>query len=197
MHWESSWCVLFGLVIYKRWSYCICLKSSYCCSTLLAYLPSSTRSTAPSPLVQPNPLSLALSLLRIRMKVKKSLSLFWHSFIFVPVKNGDSIASEGKGDYMFVEGCVVDLRGNPIPHATIDTWETDGDGFYDLQVREQITFRVLLCTFFFKKKQHFDSMTQKRSLNLNVEDGSTQPKTVHMHSVRLCKLLILNHPLND
>jgi len=49
------------------------------------------------------------------------------------VEKGDSIASEGKGDYMFVEGVVTDLRGNPIPNVTIDTWETDGHGSYDTQ----------------------------------------------------------------
>ncbi|KAF9479859.1 intradiol ring-cleavage dioxygenase [Pholiota conissans] len=46
---------------------------------------------------------------------------------------GDSIASEGKGDYLFVEGRVLDTEGNPIPHAMIDTWETDGHGQYDTQ----------------------------------------------------------------
>ena len=55
---------------------------------------------------------------------------------FAPVEKGDSIASEGKGDYMFVEGVVTDLRGNHIPNATIDTWETDGNGQYDNQVRD-------------------------------------------------------------
>jgi len=49
------------------------------------------------------------------------------------MEKGDSIASEGKGDYMFVEGLVTDLRGKPIPNAIIDTWETDGNGSYDTQ----------------------------------------------------------------
>jgi len=49
------------------------------------------------------------------------------------VENGDSIASEGKGDYMFVEGVIKDLQGKLIPNATIDTWETDGNGQYDNQ----------------------------------------------------------------
>jgi hypothetical protein len=53
----------------------------------------------------------------------------------VIVANGDSIASEGKGDYMFVEGRVMDTKGNPIAGAVIDTWETDGSGLYDTQVR--------------------------------------------------------------
>ncbi|KAF5383255.1 hypothetical protein D9615_004905 [Tricholomella constricta] len=46
---------------------------------------------------------------------------------------GDSIASEGKGDYMFVEGRVLDTEGNPIAGAIIDTWETDSNGLYDTQ----------------------------------------------------------------
>jgi len=49
------------------------------------------------------------------------------------VQLGGSIASEGKGDYMYIEGRVVNLQGNPIPDAIIDTWETDGHGLYDTQ----------------------------------------------------------------
>lgn len=36
---------------------------------------------------------------------------------------------------MFVEGRVMDTKGNPIAGAVIDTWETDGSGLYDTQVR--------------------------------------------------------------
>ncbi|KAJ7588072.1 intradiol ring-cleavage dioxygenase [Mycena floridula] len=49
------------------------------------------------------------------------------------LQNGSSIASEGKGDYMWVEGRVTDTKGNPVPNALIDTWETDGNGLYDVQ----------------------------------------------------------------
>jgi protocatechuate 3,4-dioxygenase beta subunit len=35
---------------------------------------------------------------------------------------------------MFVEGRVMDTKGNPIAGAVIDTWETDGLGKYDTQV---------------------------------------------------------------
>lgn len=48
-------------------------------------------------------------------------------------KFGESIASEGKGHYMYVEGKVLDTQGQPIPGAVIDTWESDGDGIYDNQ----------------------------------------------------------------
>jgi protocatechuate 3,4-dioxygenase beta subunit len=46
---------------------------------------------------------------------------------------GESIASEGKGDYMYVEGRILTTDGQPIPNAVIDTWETDADGYYDTQ----------------------------------------------------------------
>ncbi|KAE9411569.1 intradiol ring-cleavage dioxygenase [Gymnopus androsaceus JB14] len=53
------------------------------------------------------------------------------------LQNGDSIATEGKGEYMYVHGKVLDTKGNPIPGATIDTWETDGQGLYDTQYAER------------------------------------------------------------
>ncbi|GAA5859621.1 hypothetical protein JCM1840_006377 [Sporobolomyces johnsonii] len=49
------------------------------------------------------------------------------------IPNGESIASEGKGDYMFCEGRVLNLDGKPIANCTIETWETDDDGLYDTQ----------------------------------------------------------------
>ena len=44
------------------------------------------------------------------------------------VQLGGSIASEGKGEYMYVEGHVRDTSGTPISGAVIDTWETDSKG---------------------------------------------------------------------
>lgn len=62
--------------------------------------------------------------------------------IFKPqVSKGESIASEGKGDYLYVEGRVLDTKGRPISGAIMDTWETDGQGMYDTQV---CTFAVIL-----------------------------------------------------
>ena len=42
--------------------------------------------------------------------------------------NGESIASEGKGEYMYVEGRILSVDGTPIPNASIETWETDANG---------------------------------------------------------------------
>jgi len=50
---------------------------------------------------------------------------------------GDSIASEGKGDYMYVEGRILDTLGKPVPNASIETWETDSEGFYDTQYSDR------------------------------------------------------------
>ncbi|BGP06685.1 hypothetical protein NBRC10512_004763 [Rhodotorula toruloides] len=49
------------------------------------------------------------------------------------LKAGESIASEGKGEYMWCEGRVLDTQGNPVPNCTIETWETDNEGLYDTQ----------------------------------------------------------------
>ncbi|KAH9478076.1 Hydroxyquinol 1,2-dioxygenase [Psilocybe cubensis] len=49
------------------------------------------------------------------------------------VQQGDSIASEGKGEYLYIEGRVLDLAGNPISGAILDIWEADDSGLYDVQ----------------------------------------------------------------
>jgi protocatechuate 3,4-dioxygenase beta subunit len=55
--------------------------------------------------------------------------------------HGESIASEGKGDYMYVQGRVLATSPNgetqPIANAVIETWETDENGFYDTQYSDR------------------------------------------------------------
>lgn len=44
------------------------------------------------------------------------------------IESGGSIASEGKGEYLYIEGRVLSTDGTPIPNAVIETWETDENG---------------------------------------------------------------------
>lgn len=48
-------------------------------------------------------------------------------------QNGENICLDGKGDRLIVKGRVTDLEGNPIPGALVDVWQTNNDGFYDVQ----------------------------------------------------------------
>jgi hydroxyquinol 1,2-dioxygenase len=46
---------------------------------------------------------------------------------------GTNICLDGKGEPMVVQGRVLDMDGKPIPGALIDVWQTNDDGFYDVQ----------------------------------------------------------------
>lgn len=52
------------------------------------------------------------------------------------IQNGESIASDDKGEPMIVKGRILDMEGKPIPNCLIETWETDNDGYYDTQYGE-------------------------------------------------------------
>jgi len=52
-------------------------------------------------------------------------------------ENGESITSNDiAGEPMLIRGAVLDTVGKPIPKALVDIWETDGNGFYDMQDTE-------------------------------------------------------------
>lgn len=48
-------------------------------------------------------------------------------------ENGDDVANGAKGEPCFVSGKVTGLDGEPVPHARIEVWQADADGFYDVQ----------------------------------------------------------------
>ncbi|MEZ0350699.1 dioxygenase [Mycobacterium sp. pR1184] len=64
--------------------------------------------------------------------------------------NGADIANGVAGTPMFVTGRVVDEQGRPIAGAQVDTWHSDGTGFYDVQMTEplhgEFAMRALLTT---------------------------------------------------
>jgi len=46
---------------------------------------------------------------------------------------GDTINLEGKGEPLIVSGRVVDEAGKPIEGATLDVWQANSEGYYDVQ----------------------------------------------------------------
>jgi hydroxyquinol 1,2-dioxygenase len=50
---------------------------------------------------------------------------------------GADIAAGEPGTPTFVSGRVTDVRGTPIAEAALDVWQTDDDGFYDVQRPEK------------------------------------------------------------
>jgi catechol 1,2-dioxygenase/hydroxyquinol 1,2-dioxygenase len=51
-----------------------------------------------------------------------------------PLALGDTIAMHAKGPELVMYGKVTDRAGNPIPHASVQVWQTDSEGKYDLQL---------------------------------------------------------------
>jgi hydroxyquinol 1,2-dioxygenase len=51
-------------------------------------------------------------------------------------ENGANICLDGKGEPLIVRGRVLDTHGNPIAGATVDAWQTNDDGFYDVQQKD-------------------------------------------------------------
>jgi hydroxyquinol 1,2-dioxygenase len=49
---------------------------------------------------------------------------------------GGDIAAGASGEPCWVEGTVTDTDGKSVPHALIEVWEADEDGFYDVQYED-------------------------------------------------------------
>ncbi|MEZ0054276.1 hydroxyquinol 1,2-dioxygenase [Mycobacterium sp. MAA66] len=64
--------------------------------------------------------------------------------------NGADISGGVAGTPMFVTGRVVDENGAPVAGARVDTWHSDGEGFYDVQqsekLHDELAMRALLTT---------------------------------------------------
>jgi hydroxyquinol 1,2-dioxygenase len=64
--------------------------------------------------------------------------------------NGADISDGVTGTPMFVTGRVVNEEGKPVAGAHVDTWHSDGEGFYDVQQTEKLhdefAMRAILTT---------------------------------------------------
>ena len=52
-------------------------------------------------------------------------------------EHGEDLAHGATGEPCFVRGHVLALGGAPVPGATLDVWQSDSDGFYDVQLGAQ------------------------------------------------------------
>ena len=48
-------------------------------------------------------------------------------------ENGANICLDGKGEPLLVTGTLKDVAGQPIAGGSIDVWQTNDDGYYDVQ----------------------------------------------------------------
>lgn len=51
-------------------------------------------------------------------------------------ENGADICLDGKGEKLVVSGRVTDTAGRPVAHATLDVWQANAEGFYDVQQKD-------------------------------------------------------------
>jgi catechol 1,2-dioxygenase len=62
---------------------------------------------------------------------------------------GSNISLDGKGEPIVVHGRVLDEDGHPIAGATVDSWQANSDGFYDVQqkgVQPEMNLRGVFTT---------------------------------------------------
>jgi hydroxyquinol 1,2-dioxygenase len=66
------------------------------------------------------------------------------------VENGTDISGGVKGTPLFFNGRVLDSEGRPVAGVSVDTWHSDGEGFYDVQQTDkldgELAMRALLST---------------------------------------------------
>lgn len=55
---------------------------------------------------------------------------------------GDDIANGAQGEPCFVRGVVRDIDGKPVANASMEVWQADEDGFYDVQYEGQDEHRA-------------------------------------------------------
>lgn len=56
-------------------------------------------------------------------------------------ESGDDLTAGIQGTPMYVTGSVSSSDGSPIPNAIVDLWQSDGEGFYDVQRLDKLALR--------------------------------------------------------
>ncbi|MGY2403250.1 MULTISPECIES: dioxygenase family protein [Pseudomonas] len=75
--------------------------------------------------------------------------------------NNSNICLDEKDEPLLVSGYVKDTEGRPIVGATLDIWQTNEDGFYDLQQRGIQSDLVLRGVFVSEADGHYAFRTSK------------------------------------
>jgi hydroxyquinol 1,2-dioxygenase len=63
-------------------------------------------------------------------------------------ENGSDISGGVPGKPMFFTGTVVDTDGKPVAGAQVDTWHSDGEGFYDVQQTDKLHNKFAMRALF-------------------------------------------------
>ena len=58
-----------------------------------------------------------------------------------PLELGQSLCPHVKAPEIALYGRVMDTTGNGIPNATVEIWQTDAEGLYDVQTHEELDLR--------------------------------------------------------
>lgn len=63
-----------------------------------------------------------------------------------PMELGQSLSPHEKDDQIGVYGTVRDSSGKPVPNASVEVWQTDEEGLYDVQRHEELDLRGRFLT---------------------------------------------------
>jgi hydroxyquinol 1,2-dioxygenase len=88
--------------------------------------------------------TLGLSMLVVALNHKKpagctEATVFgpFHTDKAADFNNGDDLGGGAPGQPAFIRGAIKGLDGRPVAGATIDVWQADGDGIYDVQYTDK------------------------------------------------------------
>jgi len=117
----------------------------------------------------------------------------FHLVASPPRELGDDIALDGKGEPCLVTGRVRDLAGAPLPHARVDVWQANDDGFYDVQqpgVQPESNLRGLFTAdaageFWFRTvvPRHYPIPTDGPVGRLQAATGRHPYRPAHIHFI--------------